>query len=54
MRKALTTLLAATAVSYAGAAQAQESVASFPSKPLRAITALSAGGSSDILMRVIG
>ena len=46
--------LAAVAAMMAAPALAQESAASFPSKPLRAITALSAGGSSDILMRVIG
>ncbi len=51
--KRVVTIFAATMFCTAPAF-AQESAASFPSKPLRAITALSAGGSSDILMRVIG
>jgi tripartite-type tricarboxylate transporter receptor subunit TctC len=51
--RALGALVALAAVA-ASPALAQESAASFPSKSIRAITALSAGGSSDILMRVIG
>jgi tripartite-type tricarboxylate transporter receptor subunit TctC len=38
----------------AAPAFAQENIASYPSKPIRAITALSAGGTSDVFMRVVG
>jgi tripartite-type tricarboxylate transporter receptor subunit TctC len=51
--RALGALVALAAVA-ASPVLAQESAANFPSKSIRAITALSAGGSSDILMRVIG
>src|SRR5690349_15679468 len=52
MRKTL--VLAAAVAVLAAPAFAQESVASYPSKPIRAITALSAGGTSDVFMRVVG
>src|SRR5690348_2616387 len=52
MRKALAA--AAAAAVFAAPAFAQESIASYPSKPIRAITALSAGGTSDVFMRVVG
>jgi tripartite-type tricarboxylate transporter receptor subunit TctC len=52
MRKALT--VAAALAALAAPAFAQESIASYPSKPVRAITALSAGGTSDVFIRVVG
>jgi tripartite-type tricarboxylate transporter receptor subunit TctC len=52
MRKVLA--VAAAAAVFAAPALAQESIASYPSKPIRAITALSAGGTSDVFMRVVG
>ena len=44
------TLFAIAILSAGGAAKAQD----YPQKPVRAITALSAGGTSDVFMRVLG
>ena len=44
------TLFAIAILSAGGAANAQD----YPQKPVRAITALSAGGTSDVFMRVLG
>jgi tripartite-type tricarboxylate transporter receptor subunit TctC len=52
MKKVITTF--AATMLCAAPAFAQESAATFPSKPLHAITALSAGGTSDVFMRVVG
>jgi tripartite-type tricarboxylate transporter receptor subunit TctC len=49
MRRLLT-LLAVGIVSAGASARAQD----YPQKPVRAITALSAGGTSDVFMRVLG
>ena len=49
MRRLLT-LLAVSILSAGASARAQD----YPQKPVRAITALSAGGTSDVFMRVLG
>ena len=54
MRKALTAAAAIVCAAFAAPAFAQENAATYPSKPVRAITALSAGGTSDVFMRVVG
>ena len=47
-------MVAVAMAAVASPAFAQESIANYPSKPVRAITALSAGGTSDVFMRVVG
>jgi tripartite-type tricarboxylate transporter receptor subunit TctC len=48
--RTLTTLLAVASLLWWMTAHAQD----YPAKPVRAITALSAGGTSDVFMRVLG
>ncbi len=54
--RALTMLFACTALlaSPASRAAAQESAASFPSKPIRIIVGFAAGGGNDLVARIVG